>query len=187
LTISALGIVAMCIVTFDHEALGHGSACLLLHGHIRLLTSSLFRCDIRSGWIDPAGPAANLLMGALALAARQFVPMRWPRLTFLLILITGFSWFWEAGYVIHSMRRQDGDLYFFAQFMLGAVSVRQRWLAAAAGVVLYLLAGWLTSNALLRLWREPRMARAAVRTAGASATQVRRWRRWPIQARAGAI
>jgi hypothetical protein len=60
LTAAAIGLLAMCIVTFDHEALGHGSACLLLHGHIRLLTSSLFRCDVRSGWIDPAGPFANL-------------------------------------------------------------------------------------------------------------------------------
>jgi hypothetical protein len=47
LTIAAIGLIAMCLVTFDHEA-GHGSACLLLRGHMSFLTSSLFRCDVPS-------------------------------------------------------------------------------------------------------------------------------------------
>lgn len=100
----------MCVVTFDHEALGHGSVCLLLHGHIRLLSSSLFRCDIRSGWIDPAGPFANLLIGTLALACLRFVPQRVlvPRL--FLILITAFSYFWEWGYLVRAMHKREGDL-----------------------------------------------------------------------------
>jgi hypothetical protein len=170
LTLAAIGVAAMCIVTFDHEALGHGSACLLLHGHIRLLTSSLFRCDVRSGWIDPAGPAANLVMGLLALVCLRFVPLRAPGLRLLLILITAFSWFWEAGYVIHAMHQRDGDLYFFAQFLLGNVTVWQRWLAAGAGVALYVLAGRITSASLLQLWPQPRAARAVARAAWISAT-----------------
>ena len=74
LTIAAVAVMAMCLVTFDHEALGHGSACLLLHGHIVLLSSSIFRCSVRSDWIDPAGPLANLLMGTLALLCLRLVP-----------------------------------------------------------------------------------------------------------------
>jgi hypothetical protein len=171
LTVAAISLAAMCIVTFDHEALGHGSACLFLHGHITLLTSSLFRCDVRSGWIDPAGPAANLVMGLLALIGLRFVPRRLPGLRLLLVLVTAFSWFWEAGYVIHAMHQRNGDLYFFAQFLLVDVTVWQRWLAAGAGVALYILAGRVTSASLLRLWPgEPRLARAIARTAWLSAT-----------------
>lgn len=59
LTVAALGLLAMCLVTFAHEAVGHGGVCLLLGGHIRLLTSSVFRCDISSRWVDAGGPGAR--------------------------------------------------------------------------------------------------------------------------------
>lgn len=170
LTAAALGLLAMCIVTFDHEALGHGSACLLLHGHIRLLSSSLFRCDVQSGWIDPAGPASDLLVGTLALACLRFVPKKLLNFRLLLILITGFSYFWEGGYAIRAMLRRDGDLYYFAQFLLGNVSVWQRWVAAGAGLALFILAARSTSNALLKLWPQARVARAVARTVWTSAT-----------------
>jgi hypothetical protein len=170
LTAAAIGLLAMCIVTFDHEALGHGSACLLLHGHIRLLSSSLFRCDARSGWIDPAGPAGNLLMGTLALVSLRFVPERLLNFRLLLILITAFSYFWEGGYVMRAMRRRDGDPFFFAQFLLGHVTAWERWVAAGAGLVLFVFAARLTSNALLKLWPQARVARAVARKAWTGAT-----------------
>jgi len=169
-TVAAIGLLAMCVVTFDHEALGHGSACLLLRGHITLLTSSLFRCDVRSGWIDPAGPAGNLLMGTLALVCRRFVPARFPGVRLFLILVTAFSYFWEGGYLMRAMHRQDGDLYFFAQFMLGDVAVWQRWAGAAIGLTLFVLAARLTSRALLRLWPRAEVARGVARTAWIAAT-----------------
>ncbi len=166
---AAIGLAASCIVTFDHEALGHGSACLALGGHIRLLTSSIFRCDARSGWIDPAGPFTNLLVGTIALVCVRFVPRRIAALRLLLILITAFSYFWEAGYAIRAMHLRDGDLYFFAQFILGEVSVWERWLFAAAGLALFLVTVRLTANALLALWPHAAQARAVARTAWLSA------------------
>jgi len=170
LTAAALGLLAMCAVTFDHEALGHGGACLLLHGRIRLVTSSLFRCDVKSGWIDPAGPATNLLMGAIALACLRLVrPLR-ATLRLFLILVTAMSFFWEAAYVIQAMHRRDGDLYFFARFLLGEVPLWLRWAAAAAGLALYVAAIWITSAGLSALWPEARVARAMARTAWLSAT-----------------
>jgi hypothetical protein len=170
LTVAGLGLLAMCIVTFDHEALGHGGACLLLHGHIRLLSSSLFHCDVHSGWIDPAGPAGNLLVGTLALACLGFVPEQLPNLRLLLILISSFSYFWEGGYAIRAMLRREGDLYYFAEFMLGHVSNWQRFMAAGAGLALYIFTARFTSNALLKLWPQAGVARAVARTVWISAT-----------------
>ena len=164
LTIAAIGVLAMCVVTFDHEALGHGSPCLLLHGHITLLSSSIFHCSARSGWIDPAGPVTNLLMGTLALIVSRFVPARRPKTKLFLIAVTAFSYFWEAGYVIDAMRSRHGDLYFFAQFMLGDVPLWLRWVAAGCGVVLYMIGIRLTSRALLNLWPEAVVARRVART-----------------------
>ncbi len=164
LTIAAIGVLAMCVVTFDHEALGHGSACLLLHGHITLLSSSIFHCDMRSGWIDPAGPAGNLLMGTAALIVSRFVPARLTSFKLFLIAVTAFSYFWEAGYVMDAMRTRHGDLYFFAQFMLGDVPLWLRIVAATCGVALYVIGIRLTSRALSNLWPEPIAARRVART-----------------------
>jgi len=170
LTIAALGLMAMCVVTFDHEALGHGSVCLAIGGHIRLLTSSLFRCDARSGWIDVGGPAMNLLMGTLALVARLFIPQKLVKLRVFLIFVTALSFFWEGGYLIRAMHRRDGDLYFFTEFLLGSVAVWQRWMGAGVGLALFVFSARITSRALLQLWPDAGVARAVARTVWISAT-----------------
>jgi hypothetical protein len=75
-----IGLLAMCAVTFDHEAMGHGGACLALHGRILTLSSSVFRCDIPSPMIDSAGPTVNILCGLVALAVRLLLPLRLVKL-----------------------------------------------------------------------------------------------------------
>jgi hypothetical protein len=170
LTLSAIGLAAMSIVTFDHEALGHGSVCLAVHGHIRLLTSSLFRCDVSSGWIDAGGPVMNFLIGMAALLARPHIPKKFLKIRLLLIFITAFSFFWEGGYLLRSMLRGDGDLYFFMEFLLGSVAGWQRWLGAAIGLALFVLSARVTSRALLEIWPDPCMARSLARTVWLAAT-----------------
>ncbi len=170
LTAACIGLIAMCLVTADHEAFGHGSACLLLHGHITLLTSSLCRCDVRSGWIDPAGPLGNLLGGTIALLLARFVPAERIGLRLFLLCVTAFSYFWEGGYVVQAMVKRFGDSYFFAQFMIGDVTPWQRWSFAMIGILFYVFAMWLTSRALLRLWPDPAAARRVARTVWLGAT-----------------
>src|ERR1700733_628637 len=87
-TVAAIAVLAMCLVTFDHEALGHGGMCLALGGHIQILTSSIFRCDIRSVWIDPAGPFCNGFIGAASLLLAEVVPRRWTSMRLFLIIVT---------------------------------------------------------------------------------------------------
>lgn len=164
LTVAAIGLIAMCAVTFDHEALGHGSVCLLAHGHISLLTSSLFRCSTRSGWIDAGGPAMNLFMGTLALIARLALPRAFLKTRLFLLVVTALSYFWEGGYLIDAMHHQKGDLYDFADFMLGGVTVWQRWIGAAIGLALFILSARIASQALLELWPNPVIARSVART-----------------------
>ena len=169
-TVAAISLMAMCLVTFDHEALGHGGMCLASGGHIRLLTSSMFRCDIRSMWIAPAGPFGNLLGGTLALLFVPFVPRRSTNVRLFLILVAGFAFFWEAGYLIIEMHRRDGDLYFAAQDFLGEPSLWWRITGAVAGVGLYVFsAGW-ASRALSDLWPDAAVARRVARIAWVTAT-----------------
>lgn len=164
LTVAAIGLLAMCAVTVDHEALGHGGVCLLAGGHITLLTSALFHCSTRSGWIDAGGPAMNLLMGVLALIVRLALPRKFLKMRLFLLCVTAFSFFWEGGYLIDAMHHQKGDLYDFVDFLLGGVTVWQRWLGAALGLALFVLSARIASGALLDLWPDPAEARNVART-----------------------
>jgi hypothetical protein len=170
LTAAAIGLMAMCVVTFDHEALGHGGMCLAFGGHIRLLTSSLFRCDVRTAWLDVAGPLGNLLMATLALACLRFVPLRLLGLRLFLITVTAFGYFWESGYLIRAMHRKEGDLYFAVRDFWGDPGVWQRTMAAIAGLIFFVFTARLASKLLLDIWPNAVQARAMARTVWISAT-----------------
>lgn len=185
-TVCALAVIAMCAVTLAHEALGHGGVCLLLGGHIEVLSSSIFRCDVHSGWIDAAGPLCNLLVGLLAWAARAVSPPGFARTRLFLLLVTALSFFWEGGYLVRAMLIRDGDLYFFARFLFGEPPLWLRALGFAAGLVLYAAAVGITSRGLAAMFdtREGRrVARtawiAAIVAAGAAAALYRGAPLWP--------
>ncbi|ESQ81785.1 hypothetical protein AEAC466_20395 [Asticcacaulis sp. AC466] len=147
-TIAAIAILAMCIVTSDHEAIGHGSACLALGGKVVTLTSSVFRCNPSTWLIAPAGPAFNILVGAIALTALRFVPNARVRLRLFLILMTAFSWFWEGGYAVQAMVMRHGDLYFGGRGLFGTPDLWWRVTGGLAGVALYISTWILTARAL---------------------------------------
>ncbi len=170
-TIGAIGLMAMCLVTFDHEALGHGGMCLALGGRILELTSSIFRCELRSEWISPAGPLANLAVGTLALALSRRTARERRRTRLFLTLVACLSYFWESGYVIHAMHRRDGDLYFAGQDFLGEPSFAWRLAGAAAGFALFLYTMRWVWRAFDDLWPGAfTAARRAARIAWVSAT-----------------
>lgn len=164
LTLAAIGLIAMCMVTVDHETLGHGSVCLILHGRILLLTSALFRCSVPSGWIDVGGPAMNLLMGVAAWTTRTLLHARFLKLRLFLTCVTAFSFFWEGGYLIHAMHQRKGHLYDFARFLFGPPGLWQRWAGAAAGLALFVFSARLLSRSLLQMWPDAQEARRVART-----------------------
>jgi hypothetical protein len=170
LTVAALGVVAMCLVTAAHEVVGHGVACLVAGGHILVLTSSIFRCDVGSLWVAPAGPAGNLLAALAAMLTARAVPPRHVTLRLLLVLIACLGCYWEAGYAIHAMLRRDGDLYFAGRDLIGEPSAWWRLAGGAAGIGLYLVSTrWLTGM-LSSAWPRSATARGVARTAWLSAT-----------------
>ena len=169
-TVAAIAVIAMCLVTFNHEALGHGGACLALGGHIRVLTSSIFRCDMRSVWIAPAGPFGNLLGGVLALLFVRVVPRRRTNGRLFLVLVAGFAFFWEAGYLVTAMCGRDGDLYFAAQDLFGEPALWWRLAGAAAGIALYLVSIRWASRVLTDLWPDAVIARHVARIAWVAAS-----------------
>jgi hypothetical protein len=169
-TVAAIALIAMCLVTFDHEALGHGGMCLALGGHIEILTSSIFRCDIRSVWIDPAGPFCNCFVGAASLLLAEVVPRRGTSTRFFLIIVTSLSFFWEAGYLIHAMHVRNGDLYVAAQDFFGEPSLWWRTTGAMVGIGVYVLTTRWVSRRLSDLWPNAVAARRISRIAWVTAS-----------------
>jgi hypothetical protein len=151
ITVAAIAVIAACIVTADHEALGHGTACLALGGHIALLTSVYFRCTTPSTWIAAAGPLGNLLIGAAAWWAVRMVPPRWSRVRWLFMLIGALSLFWEAGYLLYSAVLGEGDWAIAARAVLGESPWRWKPVCSACGLVLYLVGMRLTTACLRSL------------------------------------
>jgi hypothetical protein len=138
-TIFAIATIAACIAATAHEAAGHGTACLLLHGRITQLTSVYFRCSARSTWIAAAGPIGNLAAFALAWLALKGAPMQWPRTRLLLFLTMTINIFWFAGYLIYSALLNDGDMYFVANDLFGEPTIPLRAAGIAIGAACYWL------------------------------------------------
>jgi hypothetical protein len=169
-TVAAIALTAMCLVTFDHEALGHGGLCLAIGGRIEVLTSSIFRCNVRSIWIDPAGPLANLLAGSLSLLIANWIPRRHIAVRLFLTLIATFSLFWESGYLIKAMLGRNGDLYFAAEVLLGEPSLWWRIMGTGAGIILYVITARWVSRALTGLFPHEGLARRAAQVAWVAAS-----------------
>jgi hypothetical protein len=148
-TVVALAVLAACITATAHEALGHGGACLAHGGRIAQLTSVYFGCKPQTAWITAAGPLDNLLTALMAWLIRQCMPARFVRARLLLILVTAFSLFWEAGYLLYGMILNQGDWAMMAHAVVGAPSPATRVAGFALGVGLY----WLGMGATARAMR----------------------------------
>jgi hypothetical protein len=138
-TVAAIAIAAMCIVTTDHEAIGHGTACLSQGGQIERLTSVYFDCSVKRGIVAAGGPIGNLIGAAVAWLLLQVTPARMPRVRLLLILITAFAVFWESGYLLKAMIDADGDSYFAFRGLFGQPDTWWRAVGVMLGIALYLL------------------------------------------------
>jgi len=137
-TAAAIGLLAYLTADVAHHALGHGAACLALGGGINALSSIFLDCTLESPTIDLAGPAANLLLGVVALAAVAF-RRRLPRsVSLFLVLVAGFNLFWfEMQLVFSAATRTDDWAWAIQSYGIGDV-------ARYGMIVLGALAYWLT-------------------------------------------
>lgn len=135
LTVAALGVIAACVSTIAHEALGHGSECLAIGGRITRLTNVYFDCRGHDAFTPIAGPAGNLIAGGIAAVLCAVTPAARPRLKLLLLLVAAFSLFWEAGYMLYAAAKGQGDYMFFLQ-NIGAPAV-WRPMLVVFGIALY--------------------------------------------------
>ena len=135
----AIAALAACTSDLAHEAIGHGSACLISGGHIRLLNAAFFRCSPFGHYVAISGPLANLTAGLIAFLVQSRIPACRPGLRLYALLVMSFSLFWEAGYLIQAMIKDSGDSVFAWRELIGPEHATVRAVAVAVGIAAYFL------------------------------------------------
>ncbi|HSS12962.1 MAG TPA: hypothetical protein VLL04_03655 [Rhizomicrobium sp.] len=135
-SVSAVAIIAMILVTFAHEAAGHGVACWMAGGRITQLTSVYFDCSEMTGPVALGGPIGNIAAALLAwLTLRMLPPAARARL--LALVVMAFSLFWAAGYLIYAMVKGHGDYALAAHTFFPTSPQLWRPAGILLGAVLY--------------------------------------------------
>jgi hypothetical protein len=93
-TAAAIGSLAYLSADIAHHALGHAAACLAFGGSIRSLSSIFVNCTLTGAAVDLSGPAANLLLGALAAVVTMAFRRLSRHLGLFLLLVAAFNLFW---------------------------------------------------------------------------------------------
>jgi hypothetical protein len=122
--------------------------CLAFGGQVEVLSSAFFRCSAHSPWIALGGPLGNLVVGMVAFLAQGSMSPTRSVLRFYASCVMAFSLYWEAGYIVAAMARNDGDVVFAWQGFFG----RPNWIVRGCGVTVgalsYLLITRLTARRL---------------------------------------
>jgi hypothetical protein len=158
-TVVAIAVLAACVTTAAHEAVGHGLACLALGGEITQLTSVYFQCSAPSTAIAAGGPLGNLIAAALCFWLFSRTPAIATRTRVFLLLTMAFSLFWFAGYLGYSAARQTGDLYFVASDLFGDPPFALRIGAIIAAMLLYFVGVRATRRLADKLSTDPKRLR----------------------------
>ncbi|MCX7360094.1 MAG: hypothetical protein NT015_18390 [Alphaproteobacteria bacterium] len=158
-TVAAIAVLAACIATVAHEAVGHGLTCLALGGDIAQLTSVYFQCSVPSTAIAAGGPIGNLVAAALCFWLFSRTSANATRTRLLLLLTMAFGIFWFAGYLGYSAARQTGDLYFVARDLFGEPSFALRIGAIIVAMMLYFVGVAATRQLTGQLSRDPKRIR----------------------------
>lgn len=111
-TVAAISVLAFILACVVHEVAGHGGMCLIVGGHITLISSVYFRSTGGGVLTDAAGPVMNFIIGAICwLLLRRWAapPILWR---LFLIFALAFNLFWGAGCFILSAVTNTGDWTF---------------------------------------------------------------------------
>lgn len=111
-TVAAILVIAFMLACAAHEVVGHGGMCMIVGGHITLISSVYFRCLGGGVLTDAAGPVMNLIVGVVC----WYLLRRWTTPPILwrlfLVLAMAFNLFWGAGCFILSAVTNSGDWAF---------------------------------------------------------------------------
>lgn len=135
-TLAAIGVVAACLASIAHEAIGHGGTCLAVGGTIARLTATHFGCAGGTALVDAVGPAANLAVALIAFLLLRLGRAFTAPTRLFLFMLGGINLCWFTGEMIHSAFLNIEDEANLAR-QLGWPAV-WRPVAMAGGVLIYI-------------------------------------------------
>lgn len=145
-TVLAIALAAYAASNFVHEAVGHGGACLVLHGKALVLSSVHFECaeegmsKLALRGVAAGGTIVNFIAGALALAGFQKTDaQRRPHAAYFLWLFATLNLLSGAGYFLFSGIGNIGDWADVARGVLPAMVWRPA-MSVFGGALYFLLA-----------------------------------------------
>jgi hypothetical protein len=144
-TLVAIGALACIAADMVHEAVGHGTASLLMSDPIQSLSTVAIQNASPSRFVSAAGTTANLIFGVLSLLLLRRVRKLTPSAYFLW-LFGAFNLF-NVGYLIASACMNSGD---WAAVISGlSPSWLWRCLLGLVGTIFYVLSlRWVASFAI---------------------------------------
>jgi hypothetical protein len=141
-----------------------------LGGALEQLSSSIVHCNLKGPWVPMAGPVTNLLVATTSLVLSARMPERFARSRLLLLLVSIFGFFWEGGYAVLAMIKEDGDLYFVGRDFFGSPDLGWRLSGISLGICLYWAGGAILRRRLIGAY--PRDGLACVCWVAATAASV---------------
>jgi hypothetical protein len=137
-TIAAVGLVAYASADVAHHVLGHGGACLALHGRVDSLSSVHVQCSVTGSAVDLAGPMANLMVGVGAWLGARIAGPRLVAIHLCCTLVAAFNLFWFGMQLVFSAAAKTDDwAWAMHQYHVGEPL---RYAMIAFGVAVYMLA-----------------------------------------------
>ena len=144
-TLAAIGALACIAADMVHEAVGHGTASLLMSDPILSLSTVAIQNASPSRFVSAAGTTANLIVGVLSLLLFRRVRKLTPS-TYFLWVFGAFNLF-NVGYLIASACMNSGDW----AAVISGLSPSWLWRCALGlvGIVFYVLSvRWVASFAI---------------------------------------
>jgi hypothetical protein len=114
-TIIAIAIVAYMLANVLHEAVGHGGACLLVHGSPTEVSTVDMLCSTDTRLVTAGGTIMNVAAGAVFFALGRMTRPASPRLKYFLWISMTVNLFMAAGYFAFSGIGGFGDWAMFIQ------------------------------------------------------------------------
>jgi hypothetical protein len=144
-TLAAIGALACIAADMVHEALGHGTASLLMSDPILSLSTVAIQNASPSRFVSAAGTTANLIVGVLSLLFLRRVRRLTPSAYFLWVF-GAFNLF-NVGYLVASACMSSGD---WAAVISGlSPSWLWRCVLGLVGIIFYFLSlRWIASFAI---------------------------------------
>ena len=144
-TLAAIGALACIAADMVHEAVGHGTASLLMSNPILSLSTVAIQNASPSRFVSAAGTTANLIVGVLSLLLLRRVRKLTPSSYFLWVF-GAFNLF-NVGYLVASACMNSGDW----AAVIGGLSPLWLWrcVLGLLGIIFYVLSlRWVASFAI---------------------------------------